>query len=59
MIKKLAIWILIKGGEMNMAAVLLASQIIRNKFKYVDVPSTLKDRVKEILKDEGLEELAQ
>ncbi|MGG0663393.1 hypothetical protein ABE042_04715 [Viridibacillus arvi] len=59
MIKKLAIWILLKRGEMNMAAVLLASQIMRNKFKYVDVPSSLKERVKEILEDENLGDLAQ
>lgn len=59
MIKKFALWILLKRGEKDMAAVLLVSQIIRNKFKYADVPSSLKPRVKEILEDEGLEELAK
>lgn len=59
MIKKIALWILFKGGETDMAAVLLTSQIIRGKITFDKVPNTLKEMVKTNLEEEGLGHLAQ
>lgn len=40
-----------------MLAMLFANYIIRGKWKYVDVPETLKEDVKKILIAEGREDL--
>lgn len=46
-----------KEGEVMMA-MLWAQQIMLGKKTYKDVPRLLKDKVKEILVDSGMEELA-
>lgn len=46
-----------KDGEIMMA-MLWAQQIMLGKKTYKDVPRLLKDKVKEILVDSGVEELA-
>ena len=46
-----------KDGEIMMA-MLWAQQIMLGKKTYKDVPRLLKDKVKEILVDSGMEELA-
>ena len=45
-----------KGGE-DMMAMLWAQQIMLGKKTFADVPRLLKDKVKEILMDSGMEEL--
>lgn len=45
-----------KEGEVMMA-MLWAQQIMLGKKSYVDVPRLLKEKVKEILIDSGMEEL--
>lgn len=45
-----------KDGEIMMA-MLWAQQIMLGKKTYADVPRLLKDKVKEILIDSGMEEL--
>lgn len=45
-----------KGGEIVLA-MLFASRIILGRTKFSEVPTKLKDRVRQILIDEGLEEL--
>lgn len=50
--------ILGKGGE-EMMAMLWAQQIILGKKTFAQVPKLLKDKVREILEDSGMGELAE
>ena len=45
-----------KGGELMMA-MFFAQRVILGKTEFADVPAKLKEQVKEILIDSGLEEL--
>jgi hypothetical protein len=47
------------SGGKEMIAMLWAQQIILEKKTYAQVPRLLKDKVKEILVDSGMEELAK
>ena len=47
-----------KGGE-TMMAMLLAQRIILGKLTFAEVPESLKPKVKEILVDSGVPELAE
>lgn len=47
-----------KGGE-KVLAMLFASRIILGRTKFSEVPAKLKDKVRQILVDEGLEELCE
>ena len=46
-----------KGGE-TMMAMFLATRIILGKLKFKDLPAVLKPKVKEVLEENGLGELA-
>lgn len=45
-----------KGGELMMA-MFFAQRVILGKTEFADVPAKLKEQVREILMDSGLEEL--
>lgn len=47
-----------KGGEIVLA-MLFASRIILGRTKFSEVPAKLKDKVRQILVDEGLEKLCK
>ncbi|MEK5414508.1 hypothetical protein [Paenibacillus sp. FSL L8-0708] len=47
-----------KGGDIMMA-MFFAQRVILGKTKYIEVPSTLRPGVKEILVDSGLEFLSE
>lgn len=47
-----------KGGE-KVLAMLFASRVITGRTKFSEVPAKLKDKVRQILIDEGLEELCE
>lgn len=49
---------MMKGGEFMMA-MLWAQQIMLGKKEFADVPRLLKDQVKEILVDSGMEDLTK
>ena len=46
-----------KGGE-TMMAMFLATRIILGKLQFKDLPAVLKPKVKEVLEENGLGELA-
>lgn len=46
-------------GDDDMMAMLFAQKVILGKIGYCDVPAKLKDQVREILIDSGLEELIE
>ena len=46
-----------KGGE-TMMAMFLATRIILGKLKFKDLPAVMKPKVKEVLEENGLGELA-
>ena len=48
----------LKGGDIMIAAMLLASRVIRGKTKWEKVPPSLRPQVLDILEEEGLESLA-
>lgn len=50
--------LMLKGGE-YMMAMLWAQQIMLGKKEFADVPRLLKDQVKEILVDSGMEDLTK
>ena len=60
MIARFLFWLLLKseGGE-GMMALFFAQRIILGKLTFKEVPSTLKDGVKEVLIDSGLESLIE
>ena len=59
MVRRLLFRILFgKGGE-TMMAMLWAQKIILGKKTYADVPRLLREQVKEVLVESGLEELAK
>ena len=47
------------NGGMEMMAMLWAQQIMLGKKTYAQVPRLLKEKVKEILEDSGMEELVK
>ena len=49
--------LVMSGKEEDMMAMLWAQQIMLGKKTFADVPRLLKDKVKEILMDSGMEEL--
>ena len=56
MLRNVLYWIIYGGGE-DMMAMLWAQQIMLSKKTYAQVPRLLKEKVKEILIDSGMEEL--
>lgn len=60
MLNLFTIWTLLFGNreETEMMAMLWAQQIMLGKKTYAQVPRLLKEKVKEILIDSGMEELA-
>lgn len=60
--RDLVIWTMLKimekGGEMMMA-MFFAQRVILGKTEFKDVPAKLKAKVKELLVDAGLPELAE
>ena len=58
-LKHLFQWVLLylKGGDL-MIAMFLAQRIVIGKLEFKQVPKVLKDRVKEILEESGLGDLA-
>lgn len=60
--RDLAIWTILKimgkGGE-TMMAMFFAQRVILGKTEFKDVPAKLKTKVKELLVDAGLPELAE
>lgn len=46
-------------GEVEMMAMLFAQKVILGKIGYCDVPAKLREQVKEILIDSGLEDLIE
>ena len=52
------LFILLQNGGKEMMAMLWAQQIMLGKKTYGQVPRLLKDKVKEILEDSGMGELA-
>lgn len=60
MIARFLFWLLLKlEGSEDMTALFFAQRIILNKLTYKEVPSTLKEGVKEVLIDSGLEFLIE
>ncbi|MDY6073101.1 MAG: hypothetical protein SPI49_03280 [Eubacteriales bacterium] len=55
---KLAYDIIWKGGE-EVLAMLFASRVITGRTKFSEVPAKLQPKVRQILVDEGLEELCE
>ena len=60
MLNLITVWTLLFGGreEFFMMAMLWAQQIMLGKKTFAQVPRLLKDKVREILMDSGMEELA-
>lgn len=60
MIESIIMWFMSKidGGD-NMMAMFFAQRVILDKTKFKDVPPALKEQVKEILIDSGLEYLTE
>ena len=60
MLKLFTLWTLLLGGreEFFMMAMLWAQQILLGKKTFAQVPRLLKEKVREILIDSGMEELA-
>ena len=52
------LFILLQNGGKEMMAMLWAQQIMLGKKTYGQVPRLLKDKVKEVLEDSGMGELA-
>lgn len=51
------LWLLLRGGERIMYATFLANRVIGGHLEYVKVPSSIKEQVAKILKEEGAEHL--
>ena len=58
MLSRVLVWLLYGEGGEDMMAMLWAQKIMFGKKTYADVPAKLKEQVKEILIESGLEELA-
>lgn len=60
MLNIMTLWTLLLGSreERNMMAMLWAQQIMLGKKTYAQVPRLLKEQVKEVLTDSGMEHLA-
>lgn len=56
---KLILLLLFGKGGVDMMAMLWATKIILGKKKFSDVPAKLKEQVREILIENGLEELLE
>ena len=56
---KLVLRILLGKGGADMMAMLWATKIILGKKKFSDIPAKLKEQVREILIENGLEELLE
>lgn len=55
--ERVGLWLLIKGGERIMFATFLASRVIGGYLDYKKVPSSIKEQVTQILREEGAEHL--
>jgi hypothetical protein len=59
MIRRLLVYLIFGKGGIDVMAMLWAQQIMLGKKSFSDVPKLLKDKVKEILIDSGMEELSK
>lgn len=57
LVKRIIMWIVFGEGGDEMMAMLWAQQIMLGKKTFQQVPKLLKEKVKEILVDSGMEEL--
>lgn len=57
LVRRLIMWIVFGEGGDEMMAMLWAQQIMLGKKTFQQVPKLLKEKVKEILIDSGMEEL--
>ena len=57
LMESVGLWLLLKGGERVMYVTFLANRVIGGHLEYSKVPSSIKDQVTKILKEEGLEHL--